>query len=218
MFKRYKLRPKVVHPLKLRSKTVGVAKRISDEFAKILAMLKHSSSTVRMRGAREAEKMQGITEEMIRELMKMSQHEKKEPRALFYRVVNSLVAKALPTELPIWEEYLFLYLSTMATNTFADIRKDSLNLLDMVVKYFPEKTNENKQDLEKWLKNDEYVIRLDPKEPQWHKSICKRIEALRTLRKTKHASAKHTDQINMLHTHVLINNVAKKHFPIKEIL
>ncbi|KAI5185795.1 hypothetical protein NEHOM01_1072 [Nematocida homosporus] len=215
MFKRYKLRPKVIRPLSVRSRSIGVAKRISDELVKILAMLKHSSATVRLRGAREAEKLATISEDMIKEIMKMAIHDKKEVRSHFYRVANSLLSKALTTEQKVWEEYLFLYLSVVTKCTVVDVRKDGLQLLDMVVKYFPEKTNQTKDELIKWLVNDEKILGLDPKEVGWHKEIKKRIEGLRNLKKTQAISTPYSSTIYLGYTHLAVNGQVVRYFAMK---
>ncbi|KAI5191533.1 hypothetical protein NEMIN01_1559 [Nematocida minor] len=209
MFKRYKLKPKVVKPLLLRSKTVGVSKRISDELLKILSMLKHSSSTIRMRGAREADSLECIPEEMIREIMKMCKSDKKEVRSLFYRITNKFLGKALPAELKNWEEYIMLYLETMMTCTMIDVRKDSLNLLDISMKYFPEKVNGMKQELLGWLDNDQKIVSLDLKYTEWSKEIVKRQKTLLSLQKTKHISVRFDSKIYLLHSGVFIDGVYK---------
>ncbi|OAG29973.1 hypothetical protein NEDG_01520 [Nematocida displodere] len=212
MFKRYKLRPKPQKPLSLRARSVGVSKRVDDEVLKITAMLKHSSSTVRMRGAREAEKLQNVSEEMVREIMKMSKSEKKDVRAVFYTVTDKLLSKALPAESKVWEEYIFLYMSVMFTCTVVDVRKDALSLLGLIIKYFPAKTNTIKEDLHKWLANDSKIVSLDPQMAHWNKNILQSMELLRTLKKSEPAKAFFTDTIYLLHTHVIVNDSSKRYF------
>ncbi|KAI5165332.1 hypothetical protein NEIRO03_0290 [Nematocida sp. AWRm78] len=209
MFKRYKLKPKVVKPLAVRSKTVGVSKRIDDDLLKILSMLKHSSATIRMRGAREAEELECISEKMIREIMKMCKSDKKEVRGLFYRITQRFLAKALPAELKNWEEYIMLYLETMMTCTVIDVRKDSLNLLDISMKYFPDKVNGMKQELMKWLKNDERIMSLDPTCTKWTSDIIKRQKVLLSLQKSKHPVVPFNSKIYLLETGVFINGLYK---------
>ncbi|KAI5138124.1 hypothetical protein NEAUS05_2309 [Nematocida ausubeli] len=209
MFKRYKLKPKVIKPLAVRSRSIEVSKRITDEMVKILSMLRHSSSSVRMRGAREAEALECISEEMIREIMKMCKSEKKEVRALFYRITHKFLGKALPAELKSWEEYIMLYLETMLTCSVIDVRKDGLNMLDISMKYFPEKANEMKTELMAWLKNDERIMSLDPKYTKWTCDIIKRQKSLMALQKTKHPVATFDSKIYLLEDSVLINDLYK---------
>ncbi|KAH9386888.1 uncharacterized protein NEMAJ01_1784 [Nematocida major] len=209
MFKRYKLKPKVIKPLAVRHKTVGVSKRISDDLQKILSMLKHSSSTIRMRGAREAEGLECVSEEMIKEIMKMCKSDKKEVRALFYRIVAKLLAKALPAELKNWEKYVILYLETMMTCTVIDVRKDSLNLLDISMKYFPEKVNAMKQELMQWLENDEKIISLEVKYTKWVQDIIMRQKVLMALHKIPHTATPFNSRIYLLHSGPFVNGVYK---------
>lgn len=210
MFKRYKIKPKVIRPLVLRSKTVGVSKRISDDLLKILSMLKHSSSTIRMRGAREADSLECIPEEMVREIMKMCKSDKKEVRGLFYKITSKFLSKALSAELSIWEEYIILYLETMMTCTVIDVRRDSLKLLDLAIKYFPEKINGIKKELEKWLKNDERIISIDPKYVKWTEDLIKRQKTLASLQKTKHVSSTFNSRVYLLHGGVFVNGIYKE--------
>ncbi|KAI5179613.1 hypothetical protein NEOKW01_0076 [Nematocida sp. AWRm80] len=206
MFKRYKLKPKVFKPLAVRSKRVEVAKRITDEFQRTILMLKNPSSTVRMRGAREIEKLESISVEMIKELMKMVNSDKKEARALFYRVTDKLLKKALPSELKQWEEYIFMYLATITTNTFIGARKDGLNLLGLAIKYYPRRTARIKDSLLSWLSNDEKILMLDPKHSEWTKEVIKKKATLQTLQPPQDPTAKHTDTIRLTYSYLCINN------------
>jgi len=212
MFKRYKLQPKKHKPLSLRTRKIEVSHRISDENLKILAMLKHSSSTVRMRGAREAEKMETVSEEMVKEVMKMCQSEKKEVRAAFYNISERLVAKSLPSEKKVWEELLVLYMGTMKTCTVIDVRRDSLKMLDTLIRHFPERLVRAKHELIAWLENDLRIVSLEPEHEKWKLGIEKRIPLLKGLKQAPHIKANYTDKIEINHSYLSINSVIKKRF------
>ncbi|KAI5188492.1 hypothetical protein NECID01_0123 [Nematocida sp. AWRm77] len=212
MFKRYKLKPKTHAPLALRARKVEVSKRITEESARLLAMLKHTSSTVRMRGAKAAGELRNLTRDMVIELLKMSQHEKKEVRAVFYAVAKKQLQAALPSELKVWEELLFLYMGTMTTCVFRDTRKDSLHMVDLLVKHFPAKLREYKAFLCTWLEKDHQVVSLEPEHTQWAQNIEKRLRALKALKKEEAVQTSYTSRISLFHTHVSLNGAVAKHF------
>ena len=200
MFKRYKLQPKKHRPLELRTRRVGVAKRVADKTAKTLAMLKNASSSVRIRGAREAGQLEGVAEDTVKELAKMSCSEKKEVRSVFYAVAGKLLAKALPSETKAWEDVLFLYLESMKTCTAADVRRDALRLLDLLARHFSKRIAAQKEELVRWLENDHRVVSAESAHQTWKKDIEKRIGALKSMKKTEHTKAAHTDTVLLLHS------------------
>ncbi|KAI5170988.1 hypothetical protein NEFER03_0390 [Nematocida sp. LUAm3] len=209
MFKKYKIQKKPIPKLSVRTKRIEVSKRISDETLRITSMLKHSSSLVRIRGIKEIEKLQYIKEDMIKELFKFCHHDKKEVRALFYRVIKNQLEKLLPEEKHIWETYLFLYLNLLTKYSVISVRKDGLNMLELGVKYFPKKLNDYKKDFLLWLESDEKIVGLDPKEVPWHKEIKKKILLLKNLQKTKHTTSHFSDRIELLHKSIIVNGVSK---------
>ena len=211
MFKRYKLQTKKYKPLAVRAKRVGTAKRITEEMAKIVAMLKNTSTIVRMRGAREAEKLESVGEEMAKEIVKMALSEKKDVRKTFYTVCERLLYKALPAEIKVWEELLVLYITTMQTCTMVDLRKDAVNMIDIMVKHYPARVYTMRDKLIKWLENDIHIVNIDAQYDKWKTQMQKRIRMIQAVKKTEHTKSMHTDRINMLHMCIVVNGVARRY-------
>lgn len=214
MFKRYKLQKKPRRCLKLASKAVKPPQlRKKEGEDKVVAMLGHTSSVVQTSGAREACKLACVSEQAVKLLAKMAAHPKKEVRKQFYKTLGVLLSKSTEADLLLWEEHLFTYHALLTKCSVIDVRRDSLFLLDVIITYYPHRTEKIGAQIISWLEKDKKTVSLDPDTVTdrvsgpgaWVQHIDKCISRIRSLKKKEPVRANFSDTINLLARYAVVN-------------
>lgn len=180
MFKRYKVKKRKEKPLQFKAKSVCRANLRPEEnkTAHIVSMLRNSATSVKARGLQEAAALgeAGDREEqraLVQNTIKNITHKQKEVRALCYKALKGLASTSAARD--VVKEYALPYLQIVKVCEDVEIRKDGLNLVDVIFKCCGHVEERLRSEIVSWLEADLGVVNRNAKWEKWARDISSKL-------------------------------------------